>query len=246
MVVYSAMISATDELISDYYNFTGSGPIVAVIIGLICIAIKDGLKWLNSLVVPMIVIMIVMIYFKAGGVKISGGLNIQNAFAYASLNVFIGGFLVSKDGRIMNKNEILFTGAVTAAVLAAMTFMLYVIVIKSDNALMPVYDIAKSINLQFIAASVIFLAVISTMAGCFEVLAAIGNALIKNIWVSGAVMAAAGILIAIAGFKIIIDYGYPLVSFVGLMYTISVIATIIKGHNNKSARVMLLEPGKGK
>jgi len=237
------MISASDELFQSITGLKGGGIATAFIIGLICLSFDDGLKMFNLLVVPLILILIVMIFAKLPIPSLPKKMYIGNAFSYAALNMFLGGFLIVPDGKTMRKREIALTGLFTFLFLAATIFMIYVIIQFSNNALMPVYEVAKTLNLKYAASAVIFLAVITTMAGCFTALSAIANAIVKNKWIAGSLVLFKGIITAVIGFKLIVDIGYPIVSIIGTVYTVGVIITIIKGNRKQ---VFLLDIPKSK
>lgn len=238
-IVFAAMISASDEIINSLLGIYGGGVVLAIIIAIICLSSKDGLKILNILVVPFIIILVIIISSRISMPVVPIKFNIGNAFAYAALNMFLGGFLIVPDGRTMNNKEILTTGFITVALLTFTLLMIYKIVLNSNNALMPVMEVAGILNMQIIASIIILLAIITTMAGCFTALAAITTTVIKSKLISGILVLIKGILMAIVGFKLIVDIGYPLVSIVGIIYTIGVIAAVIKGNNNN--KVILLK-----
>lgn len=232
-IVFAAMIAASEEVIYEIFAINGGGVITAIIIGIICLAFIDGLKLLNLIVVPLIILFVALLFFKTDFPALRTKLNFPNAFAYVALNMFLGGFLIVPDGKSMKKNEMIMTAVITAILLSVMIFMIYVIVLKAGDALMPVVEVARSLNLHIIASILIYLAVITTMAGCFTALTAITMVYIKDKWTAGAAVSIVGILAAIIGFKLIVDIGYPLVSIIGSVYTVSVIVTVIRGGNRK-------------
>lgn len=240
-IIYAAMISAADNILYRLVGSYGGGVLTAIIIGIICLSIKDGLKFLNLIVVPLLLILIILISSKLSMPSFPSKFNIQNAFAYAALNMFLGGFLIVPDGRAMKRSEMILTSIISIAVLVTTLMLIYKVVLHSEHATMPVMEVAITLRMQFVASIIILLAIISTMAGCFTALSAITMTVLKNKWVSGIAVATKGIMTAIIGFRLIVDIGYPLVSIVGVIYTISVIAIVIKGNNNRE--ILLLKGG---
>ena len=97
-IIYSAMISASEEIIYALTSLHGGGVFLVIVIGIICLSNREGLKMLNVIVVPLIIILIIYMGVKVENIIMPIKLNIYNAVAYASINMFLGGFLVFHDG----------------------------------------------------------------------------------------------------------------------------------------------------
>jgi uncharacterized membrane protein YkvI len=228
-IIYAAMISGAEELLYDSLGLKFGGFITAVIIAAICLASPEGLKNLNIVAVPAITLLVAVLFMRSGDYALPRALNFHNAFAYTALNIFLGGFLIVPDGKKMIIKEIIMTGVLTAIFIGIIIFTVYYLILFSPASVMPSVEAARHMGLELIATAVVFLAIISTMAGCFTALAAIVNTSIKSKRLSSFIVISAGTFAALIGFKYIVNYGYPIVSIIGTVYTVSLIAAIIRG-----------------
>lgn len=224
LIVFTAMVAGANELVKQTFSIRGGGLILATIVAFICIVNADGLKYLNLIIVPSIIVLLFLINSRLNVQMVyPKRYNVFNSLAYVSLNMFLGGFLIVPDGRHMNKKEILFTSVVSSGLILVMILVIHKIVILANHSSMPVLTIASKINLGLVASIIILLAIISTLAGCFTAVSAIFNVKFKSKWVSGLAVLLIGFIGAFFSFKQIVDIGYPIVSVIGIIYTLRVI-----------------------
>lgn len=240
-IIFSAMISAGNNLIEETLGIKFGGIYAIIIIAIICLLYDNGLKILNTLVVPLLIILLFILSSRLEVSDLPNKFNIQNAFAYAGLNMFLGGFLVVADGKDMNKNEIILSATITSIVLVLIILMVYIIVLNSHNAIMPVMDVAKALGFKVLSSIIIMLAIITTLAGSFSALTAINNLKFNNKMYSGFFVVLKGALASLLGFKTIVDVGYPFVSIVGVIYTIVLISIVVKDRNY--SQIVLINKG---
>ena len=130
----------------------------------------EKIKIVNSILVPLIVVCIAVIFFKIPHLKGSQPFSILRPIAYGGLDVLLGGIVVSKEGEEMSTRQILGSSLLVCAFLFFMLYMLQTIVLYDTNeSLMPVFAISKDLHLQSICGILIASAIFTTLVSSLKI-----------------------------------------------------------------------------
>ncbi len=219
-ITFIAMFSGVETLFVKIFDikYTSVAWVVAA-----CFIAANGLRFmkgLNSVAVPVILLLTVVIFVYSDKEKASGAYNFFNGITYAAMNVMLSMGVMIRLGKTATKKTIWASGCVTAVVMATM-LALITLVVKKSGGEMPVYVAADKVGLKYAAGAVILLSVFTTMVSALETAA--------EIIVPDEKKKTAGVIFvtflslpiqALFSFEDIVDYYYPVVSGMGILIVI--------------------------
>jgi uncharacterized membrane protein YkvI len=185
----------------------------------------EKLKSVFSALVLAVVGLIVVLFAGSGTNDGYSGFNFLKAVSYASMNVFLGGYLVAKKTDA-KRSEIVWTGIFSALILTALLFMIYNINFEGSGD-MPVISAAASLGRGRAAAVIVFFAVVSTTISTAKTLLGFAKKRYGTA-VSAAAVIACAYLISLAGFHNIVKYTYPAISLFSSLFTVLTLIYLIK------------------
>ncbi|MDR3216936.1 MAG: hypothetical protein LBT55_05930 [Clostridiaceae bacterium] len=159
----ATMTAGAESAMRELFGLPMFG-IVCLLIGIFLVAF--GLKQiavLNLVFMPLIIVFVIIIFFKSPAYFYTGRINVFTPLAYGALNVFLSGSVLTKIK--VNKREIRTAGIITAVILSAALYMLQT-VINTENLLgaaMPVLSAAAKHGLKIFAGILIFGAILTTL-----------------------------------------------------------------------------------
>lgn len=178
------------------------------------------MKGLNSVAVPVILLLAVVIFVYSDKEKASGAYNFFNGITYAAMNVMLSMGVMIRLGKTATKKSIWASGCATAVVMATM-LALITLVVKKSGGEMPVYVAADKVGLKYAAGAVILLSVFTTMVSALETAAEIIAPCEKK-KTTGVIFVTLLSLpfVGLFSFENIVDYYYPVVSGMGILIVI--------------------------
>ena len=167
-LVYLSMCSGASQIVFDAFGIRGMGLILGAITCFVMLR-QDFLAHVNSLIIVAVVLM--MLYFLREATPCPlGGVGILRILQYCGLNVMLGGYVVSEEGKNMNGGQIASAGVLSGGVLALMLAVGYAISKDNAHAPMPVFEFAKAHGLGGVCSVIILGAIITTMFACARAL----------------------------------------------------------------------------
>jgi len=213
IIVLGVMVAGSEYIVSLATGVIGGG---AVTLMLACACVLYGaesIKLINTLIVPIMIGLILIILFKAGGsVIIQGKVSLVRAITYAGMNLVSGGCLVSimaKDTTARQCREI--------AVFCFMQILLLLLAVYAcinlcSKTVMPLLAQAYKYGLGSAGIVVIFLALFTSMVS------ALASCSLTNPSRTF-VYAILGFLISLFGFQNLINYTYMPIGGIGFAIT---------------------------
>jgi len=213
---------------------------MAIAGGIIVVSGIEKIKLLNSVVVPLIILSIFIIFLKLDPQNHSAGFSIAKPILYSGLDVLLGGVIISEEGKKMSHKEILLSCSFICICLFAILFMLQTVVLSDElHSSMPVLAVAEKFNLKVVCGILIAGAIFTTLVSSLKILSdriietavklrpAIGvkDKLGKSIVVFFCILIA--FPISFLGFDNIVDTMYPFISWCGVALTAFVILKLI-------------------
>lgn len=212
------------------------GLIMAILGGVIVILGIEKIKLLNSILVPLIVLSIFLIFRNLDAYPYSLPFSISKPLLYSGLDVLLGGVVMAEEGKKLNMRQIFLSTLIIAACLFVMLFMLQSVVLADEaHSLMPVLAVAEKFRLKAVCGALIAAAIFTTLVSSLKivsdkVLSALNS--IKRLSPMNEKNARPIIVflcltlaypISFWGFDNIVDTLYPIMSFSGIILTAIVI-----------------------
>ena len=103
--VLCATLAGSENVLHNLFSFDGG----AIITAIFClIVVLFGIKYvknLNVIVVPVILILVLIVFFRDNSADLSGKTTFISPYSYASMNLITGGFLIGSDADSLSKKE---------------------------------------------------------------------------------------------------------------------------------------------
>lgn len=226
-----AMTGGLQELSALTTGYRLPGFIVALLCVCACAGKGEAASKLNSLLIPVLIIMLAVLYAMSENDVRIVPVNVYKAVSYLSMNMLLGGFLVSERGKQSSTKEIIAVGIVSGVCMSVLMFFVYVVSVNYSNAPMPVFAFCESVGIGGAGAIVVAIAIITTLAGAAKTLS---NELSKNIFSrKESVIAAVLFTLSSYGwdFKTAVDLFYPLIAAVACvvlaLWTVRFVSIVI-------------------
>ena len=219
-ITFIAMFSGVETLFVKIFDIKYTSLAWVVAAGFIAANGLRFMKGLNSVAVPVILLLTVVIFVYSDKEKASGAYNFFNGITYAAMNVMLSMGVMIRLGKTATKKSIWASGCATAVVMATM-LALITLVVKKSGGEMPVYAAADKVGLKYAAGAVILLSVFTTMVSALETAA--------EIIVTDEKKKTTGVIfvtllslpfVGLFSFEDIVDYYYPVVSGMGILIVI--------------------------
>lgn len=219
-ITFIAMFSGVETLFVKIFDIKYTSVAWVVAAGFIAANGLRFMKGLNSVAVPVILLLTIVIFAYSDKEKASGAYNFFNGITYAAMNVMLSMGVMIRLGKTATKKTIWASGCATAVVMATM-LALITLVVKKSGGEMPVYAAADKVGLKYAAGAVILLSVFTTMVSALETAAEIIVPDEKK-KTTGVIFVTLLSLpfVGLFSFEDIVDYYYPVVSGMGILIVI--------------------------
>lgn len=217
VISYIAMTAGAESIIYECFSIKYVGLITAVIVSILSMYSMNVTKWLNMVIVPVILILMFVVEAGCTEVRYPTKIGIITAISYAGMNMLLGGYLMAEEGRKMKTSAVIVSGIIVAVFITVMLIVMYRIVIGAKGGQMPMYDVANGIGLGIVAAIIIFLAIFSTIIGAGKVICDMIADVTKDKWMGVGFLLLITALSYNAGFGYIVNNFYPFTGFIGIV-----------------------------
>lgn len=146
------------------------GLAMTVLGGIIVVLGIEKIRLLNTIVVPLIVLCISIVFFKLPTPQSSLPFTLSKPILYSGLDVLLGGVIVSEEGENLSYKEIFASCLMICVFLFGMLFMLQTVVLSDTNdSLMPVLAISEQLHLKFACGVLIAGAIFTTLVSSLKI-----------------------------------------------------------------------------
>lgn len=205
--VLCATTAGSDVVIKNLFSIEGG----AIITALICLAVVlfgiKGIKTMNLLIVPVILVLVLVVFFKDFHLHFDGKFGVGNSFTYASMNLITGGFFIGATGDAPTKKESAICAVLSGIILTIMLVCVYSVT-KNVSAEMPFIERADALGLRIVGNVVLYLAMITTVIGTLSVCS-------SNNKIAAVAVTVLALLASTFGFAGIVDTFYPIIGALG-------------------------------
>ncbi|MFA5449952.1 MAG: hypothetical protein WC292_05900 [Clostridia bacterium] len=226
-VVFAAMLAASEYILRVSLGISGGGLISGLFALTSVLGGIERIKTVNFIAVPFIIVMLAVLYLAEPSFNISGGLNLPAPILYASMNIFSGGFLISKMAKGIDKKQAAEISLIISLVLSVLIVTVYLAVRTRLGEEMPLLALAQNNGLSAIGSMLIYSAIITSMSGSL-VIASGGKK------TAACILLAAGFVVALAGFSNIVRFAYPVIGVAGAAFgTAAIVRLLISSYKEK-------------
>ena len=146
------------------------GLAMTVLGGIIVVLGIEKIRLLNTIVVPLIVLCISIVFFKLPTPQSSLPFTLSKPILYSGLDVLLGGVIVSEEGENLSYKEILASCIMICVFLFGMLFMLQTVVLSDTNgSLMPTLAVSEILHLKFACGVLIAGAIFTTLVSSLKI-----------------------------------------------------------------------------
>ena len=146
------------------------GLTMTILGGVVVVLGIEKIRLLNSVLVPLIVICISLIFFKLPAPSYELPFSISKPILYSGLDVLLGGVIVSEEGENQSYKENLISCQMKYALLFGMLFMLQTVVLADTNgSLMPTLAISEQLHLKYACGVLIAAAIFTTLVSALKI-----------------------------------------------------------------------------
>ncbi|MCI8733133.1 MAG: hypothetical protein HFE29_02205 [Clostridia bacterium] len=207
--------------------------LIMIILGAIIVVMGiEKIKFVNSIVVPLIVLCVALIFFKLDPQNHTLPFTIVKPILYSGLDVLLGGVIISDEGKNMSYKEIILTCLLITVCMFGLLYMLQTVVLADGLASsMPVLAVSERFGLKAICGVLIAGAIFTTLVSALKItsdyvssafaatkkLAVLGEQKYKAVIVFGCLLIAYPI--SFVGFDNIVNTMYPFISRCGIALT---------------------------
>lgn len=235
-VSFSAMLAGTESLFSQFLPLK---PFFSIVIGLlsaltVTVGIK-GLKRVNLVLVPMLIVVIVLVTLSTKGEMRPTPIGvdaISSSLVYTAMNMLLAcGVLTTV--RDLNKKQILSVSLITAVIVGLLLAVIAraLSTVPVGKADMPLVALAKSLSpWAYIVTVVTVLAgIFTTMLTAHQTLTDWLNGFISSRIICALSALLACFILSLVGFKRVVDTLYPLFGIVGCVYFLACLLWLLCG-----------------
>jgi uncharacterized membrane protein YkvI len=224
------MIAGGEVVVYSLFNIHGGGIITGIITLITLVFGVDKLKLVNSLVVPAIIVLILVLFFKGNNsVKIEK-ISVFPAFLYATMNIISGGYFISTLSKECSKKENIIIAIICGVILGLMLLSIYIIIQEDLTKSMPLMSAASKGNLKVVGNIIMYLAIYTTITSSLVVAS-------SNNIKAAVLITAASYVVSLFSFEKIIDLSYPVMGVCGAAVILITLYLMLRQKYSKSLKL---------
>ncbi|MDE6060534.1 MAG: hypothetical protein K2G31_03600, partial [Clostridia bacterium] len=166
-----SMLAGSEFVLHSMTGIPMLGLVMAILGGIVVVLGIEKIKFVNSLVVPLIILCIALIFLKLEPQNYCPGFSIINPILYSGLDVLLGGVIISEEGKKLSYKEIFLSCLFICIFLFAILFMLQTVVLADElHSSMPVLAVSEKFNLKWVCGILIAGAIFTTLVSSLKIL----------------------------------------------------------------------------
>lgn len=235
-----SMLAGSEKILSDLTGVSLLGLVMIILGAIIVIMGIEKIKWANTILIPLLILMMIVLYIKIGAPINSGSVSILKPLHYSGLDVLLAGMVLSKEGKKLTGKQILMCVSAICLFMFGILFILQNIVLCDEmHSSMPVLAISSSVNMRAVSGVLIASAIFTTLIGALETVWFYSAdflskskklhplSLPKNKCYLTFIILLVFYPISFLGFEKIVDTCYPFVSLCGITLTIFITIKVV-------------------
>ena len=235
-----SMLAGSEKILSDLTGVSLLGLVMIILGAIIVIMGIEKIKWANTILIPLLILMMIVLYIKIGAPINGGSVSILKPIHYSGLDVLLAGMVLSREGKKLSRKQILWCISAICLFMFGILFVLQNIVLCDEmHSSMPVLAISSSVNMRAVSGVLIASAIFTTLIGALETVWFYSAdflskskklhplSLPKNKCYLTFIILLVFYPISFLGFENIVDTCYPFVSLCGIALTIFITIKVV-------------------
>lgn len=238
-----SMLAGSEYILKELSGIPLLGLVMAVSGGILVVLGIEKIKWANTLMIPLLVVLLFVLYVRIGTPVFNGDFNILKPLRYSGLDVLLGGIMLSREGEKLTKKQIGLSATFIFVFMFVILFVLQNVVLSDDlHSSMPVLAVSAKVGLKWICGVLIAIAIFTTLVSALEIvstyvsdflstkkkLSSLSTPDKKVFLVFGALVLFYPV--SFLGFEKIVDTFYPFTSACGLVLVCLTIINFVVRH----------------
>ena len=235
-----SMLAGGEKILSDLTGVSMLG-IIMTLLGAVIVTLGiEKIKWANTILIPLLILMMVLIFAKLGAPVYEGSVSILKPMHYSGLDVLLAGMVLSREGKKLSGKQIAVAVAGIGVFMFAILFILQNVVLSDKmNSSMPVLGVSTELNMRGVSGVLIASAIFTTLIGALETVVVYVREFASKITKlkplaerkNKCFVVLLSLLIfypvSFLGFEKIVDTFYPFVSLSGIALTLFILFKVI-------------------
>ena len=235
-----SMLAGSEKILYDLTGIHLLGLVMILLGAVVVIMGIEKIKWANTILIPLLILMMLVLYFRIGSPLHGGSVSVLKPLHYSGLDVLLSGMVLSKEGKKLTGKQIAITVSAIGLFMFGILFVLQNIVLCDEMlSSMPVLVISTKVNMRVVAGVLITSAIFTTLIGALETVSMYTMDFVSktkklNIMSqqkNKCYVVFATLLIAypisFLGFEKIVDTCYPIVSMLGIILTVFITVKVV-------------------
>ena len=220
---FICMVSGCEEIISNTYGIDGVGLWTGIFVSLLGVCEMSVMRKFNTVIVPLIILLLIILTAQ-GNIAFYNNIDFKSILGYCGMNIMMGGYIIAEQEESFSTKQIIFIGAVCAIIFALSIAMVYCVSAGYADTSMPVWEFARARGMSSLSGVIIYLAIFSTLIGCSKVICQENSSVKIPRAFSVTLLALFALLALKFDFSTIVGYCYPIIGYVGIVYTCFMLA----------------------
>ena len=235
-----SMLAGSEKILKDLTGLSLLGLVMIIFGAVIVIMGIEKIKWANTILIPLLIVMMIVLYVRIGAPVHDGTFSIWKPLHYSGLDVLLAGMVLSKEGKKLSGKQIFGCVSAICLFMFGILFVLQNIVLCDEmHSSMPVLAISTKVNMRAVSGVLIASAIFTTLIGALETVwyytaDFMANSkrlhplsLLKNKCYLVLAILLVFYPISFLGFEKIVDTFYPFVSICGIVLTAVITVKVI-------------------
>ncbi|MCX4363393.1 MAG: hypothetical protein OSJ74_08430 [Clostridia bacterium] len=220
---FICMVSGCEEIISNTYGIDGVGLWTGIFVSLLGVCEMSVMRKFNTVIVPLIILLLIILTAQ-GNIALYNNIDVKSILGYCGMNIMMGGYIIAEQEESFSTKQIIFIGAVCAIIFALSVAMVYCVSAGYADTSMPVWEFARARGMSSLSGVIIYLAIFSTLIGCSKLICQENSSVKIPRAFSVTLLALFALLALKFDFSTIVGYCYPIIGYVGIVYTCFMLA----------------------
>ncbi|MEG1527607.1 MAG: hypothetical protein RR248_02675 [Clostridia bacterium] len=235
-IVLATMLAGSNLCLSKIFNTSSIFPFFSLATAILCgYALNhdiSGLKFVNVLAVPLIIVFIIYICLQRGDASVvCEGQRLSSSLSYSAFNCIMMCGVLLPLGKGLNKKECVITSLISSLFLSALVALILQRINQGVflDTPMPLISLAKERGIIpfYLASGALYLSIVTTLvSNAFPLVRSLGN-VVKDKTVSTAIVMFCALIFSLVGFDNIIEKAYPAIAIFGLIVIIFLLVGLI-------------------
>ncbi len=218
-IFLSAMLSGTEALLLECFNFRGGSLTLSAVI-LILSSLGDRfIKTSCFISIPLTITLLLFLTLRFH-YPISGNVTVLRPIIYAAMNTFCASVFTSKFVSSLKREDLVFIAVLIGVTVSCLLILIKSITVNNGADNIPLYSVAKDTDFAIFSALIIFIAMLTSGLSSLKLAS-------SSKPYSPYLILALALYLSTFGFNKILNYVYPLIGLTGILFTLLAVGKVV-------------------